>query len=505
VSDDVWRTEGDDAKEEDDWGFDDPLFADDQAAPSADAPDAPGAPGGEAGDEPPLRLGPDDTGQQLHWTEPPTGEVPRIFSEKDPTDDLDVWSSFGQQQPVWRDERGSADDPTRVDDLTTFGDMPKVGALDESPAPDDPFFDVEPDAEPATSAPTPRAKGPIQIGTDPTDEPPMPPPPRVRASDRDPRRPPTGQTGRVREGRPPNAGGNPTGDTRRRPSDGGRVPPGSTPGRDMPVAIAAGLALAVVFIALLKFAGTTGVMVLVVIVTGLGAIEFYDKAAERGYRPASVIGIAACALMPLAAYWQGEAAIVLVSALAFAATVIVAMSYDGVQSGPLPNTAITMLGVVWVGVLGSFAALILQYGEPIGTDTIFYVAIAVVATDVGALAVGSTAGRTPLRGWISPNKTVEGLIGGVVATILVLILVKIVNDKAQTWNSLGEVVLLAIVVALAAPIGDLTESMFKRNLDIKDFGTIVPGHGGVLDRFDAFLFALPAAYYLLVVLQPWTS
>jgi phosphatidate cytidylyltransferase len=273
----------------------------------------------------------------------------------------------------------------------------------------------------------------------------------------------------------------------------------------MPVAIAAGLALAVIFIALLKFAGTTGVMVLVVVITGLGAIEFYDKAAERGYRPASVIGIAACALMPLAAYWQGEAAIVLVSALAFAATVIVAMSYDGVQSGPLPNTAITMLGVVWIGVLGSFAALILQYGEPIGTDTIFYVAVAVVATDIGAFAVGSTAGRTPLRGWISPNKTVEGLIGGVVATVLVLILVKIVNDKAQTWNSLGEVVLLAIVVALAAPIGDLTESMFKRNLDIKDFGTIVPGHGGVLDRFDAFLFALPAAYYLLVVLQPYMS
>jgi len=60
-------------------------------------------------------------------------------------------------------------------------------------------------------------------------------------------------------------------------------------------------------------------------------------------------------------------------------------------------------------------------------------------------------------------------------------------------------------VVMAAPIGDLTESMFKRNLDIKDFGTILPGHGGVLDRFDAFLFALPAAYYLLVVLQPYTS
>ena len=65
--------------------------------------------------------------------------------------------------------------------------------------------------------------------------------------------------------------------------------------------------------------------------------------------------------------------------------------------------------------------------------------------------------------------------------------------------------MLAVIVSIAAPLGDLVESMFKRNLDVKDFGTVVAGHGGVLDRFDGFLFALPAAYYLLEVLQPWTS
>ena len=70
---------------------------------------------------------------------------------------------------------------------------------------------------------------------------------------------------------------------------------------------------------------------------------------------------------------------------------------------------------------------------------------------------------------------------------------------------MGEWLVLAIVVAVMAPLGDLVESMFKRNLDVKDFGTVVAGHGGVLDRFDGFLFVLPAAYYLLQVLQPWTS
>ncbi|MEY2446165.1 MAG: phosphatidate cytidylyltransferase, partial [Ilumatobacteraceae bacterium] len=104
----------------------------------------------------------------------------------------------------------------------------------------------------------------------------------------------------------------------------------------------------------------------------------------------------------------------------------------------------------------------------------------------------------------SPNKSVEGLFGGTVATILAMVIVSL-TDRSTTWNSVGDLILLGIVISIMAPLGDLTESMFKRNLDIKDFGTIVRGHGGVLDRFDGFLFALPAVYYLLQVLQPWVT
>ena len=131
-------------------------------------------------------------------------------------------------------------------------------------------------------------------------------------------------------------------------------------------------------------------------------------------------------------------------------------------------------------------------------------AIGVVANDVGALMLGSAAGKTPLRAWISPNKSLEGLFGGTVATILAMVIVGL-TDRSSTWNSAGDLILLGIVVSIMAPIGDLTESMFKRNLDVKDFGTIVKGHGGVLDRFDGFLFTLPAVYYLLQVLQPWVT
>ena len=78
------------------------------------------------------------------------------------------------------------------------------------------------------------------------------------------------------------------------------------------------------------------------------------------------------------------------------------------------------------------------------------------------------------------------------------------ESGATTWTSTGDLLILGLVVAVMAQLGDLTESMFKRNLDVKDFGSIVKGHGGVLDRFDGFLFTLPAVYYLTLVIEPWT-
>jgi len=77
------------------------------------------------------------------------------------------------------------------------------------------------------------------------------------------------------------------------------------------------------------------------------------------------------------------------------------------------------------------------------------------------------------------------------------------QDWSDTWSSMSHLLILGIVISLLAPLGDLTESMFKRNLDVKDFGTLVKGHGGVLDRFDGFLFTVPGVYYLFLILQPW--
>jgi phosphatidate cytidylyltransferase len=320
----------------------------------------------------------------------------------------------------------------------------------------------------------------ITIGTDPSGM---------------PRRPPV-QTGRRRGGQP---AGRPVSSPR------SSSPPSN---RNMPVAVAAGVLIAAVFVAALLWR-PLGVIAMVTVIIALAAIEFYDRVTEKGYRPAVVPGIAACVAAPLATYWIGERALPLVITLGFITASAGFIGGRSIEVGPMPNASITTLGIVWIGLLGSYAALILRFstvpGSPTwGTDTLFLVALGVVANDIGALFVGSAAGRTPLRAWISPNKTVEGLIGGALLTIVALVVVGI-GEWSDTWTSRGHLLLLALVISVMAPMGDLVESMFKRNLDVKDFGSIIRGHGGVLDRFDGFLFTLPAVYYLTIVLEPWTA
>ena len=252
-----------------------------------------------------------------------------------------------------------------------------------------------------------------------------------------------------------------------------------------------------------------GAVAFVTVALGLASIEYFTKVTEKGYRPAVAAGVAACVAAPLAVYWVGDDSLPLVITFAFLAGALGFIGANSIEVGPMPNMAITMLGVVWIGVLGAFAALILRYstfasGTPWGTDTLVLIAIGVVANDVGAYFVGSAFGRTPLRQWISPNKTVEGFLGGTIVTLVVMLVIGM-RDLSDTWSSTGHVLMLAIVISIMAPLGDLTESMFKRNLDVKDFGAIIRGHGGVLDRFDGFLFTLPAVYYLMLVVEPWTA
>ncbi len=480
MSDDVWRNK---KREDDDFGP--PLFGD------------PGDP-----EELPALSFDDNTGPLPPWTEPPTGEMPRVLGAaadgRDPTDDLDVWSTFSGKAPVWSDDE-SPDPSAGYESITESvrtGQMSSGGV----PTMDANYEQVNGGAVDSSANPVRREPGRITIGTDPTDESagrPMPGRGRARSTKEE-------QARAARGGRPTGAVRT-TGSVRATP---GAKAAGGIGGRDMPTAIAVGALLAAIFVIAI-ITKPQFVAAIVVIVIGLAAVEFFDKVTEKGYQPASVVGIVACLAAPLAAYFYGEQTIPLIFVFAFIAGCVTFIGAPDLNSSPMPNMAITTLGITWIGLTGAFGGLLLHaevahlIPRHAGTDTLLLIAIGVVINDIGALFVGSAAGKTPLRGWISPNKSVEGFIGGAVLTVVAMIVVGISN-KSDTW-SMPNLIFLGIVIAIMAPLGDLTESMFKRNLDIKDFGSIVKGHGGVLDRFDGFLFTLPAAYYLLVVLTPWVD
>ena len=160
--------------------------------------------------------------------------------------------------------------------------------------------------------------------------------------------------------------------------------------------------------------------------------------------------------------------------------------------------ATTVLGAAWVG-LGLAHVQLIRELEPAkdGRLAIFTVLLAVFASDAIAYFVGRLVGRHRMAPTISPGKTWEGLVAGTVIAVLVPFFALYNSDFMNVWQSLA----LGAVIAVAAPLGDLFESAVKRDLNVKDSGRLLAGHGGVLDRLDSHLFAAVAAYYTILALH----
>jgi len=289
--------------------------------------------------------------------------------------------------------------------------------------------------------------------------------------------------------------------TRRRPRAAHRAgwrvaqpPSENPPRRNTVIATATGIVLAGV--AVLCFAsGPLPALVLASVVLGVAAGETFGAVRLSGYQPAALVGLVSVPALVVASYLKGPEAVPVVVAL----VVILAGASRIVMApgkSPVDDLAVTMLVVTWVGVLGSFAGLLLNPTAYPLRHGVAYLGAAValtVAHDVGSFAVGSKLGRHRLAPRVSPGKTIEGLIGG---TVLTLGLAAGVVARVHPFG-IGTALALGAVVVVFAPIGDLFESVVKRDLGLKDMGRLLPAHGGVFDRIDAMLFVLPATYLLV--------
>ena len=245
------------------------------------------------------------------------------------------------------------------------------------------------------------------------------------------------------------------------------------------------------------------------ILAGVAAWEFFRLARGAGHAPIAALGIPFAAVLPLAAHarvlglWTPPAALIpiVVSGL-FAA----ALWGRGVGGRPLGAVATTITGVIYAGGSLSYAYLTRHHPYTVdargGAALVLLPFVLTWTSDTGAYLVGRAVGRRKLMPSISPGKTVEGALGALVLTMLVawLFVEHVLRPQAQLAMRPAAALAFGLLISVAVQLGDLAESMLKREARVKDSSTIFPGHGGVLDRCDGLLFALPLAYLLLDVL-----
>jgi phosphatidate cytidylyltransferase len=269
-----------------------------------------------------------------------------------------------------------------------------------------------------------------------------------------------------------------------------RREPGERAGRNLPVAIVTALALAAVLITSLVLSRPAFVAFLLGIVT-LALLELLTVLRARATRPAGPVVLAMGAVLVVGAYLQGPAAL----SFGLLVTILAAFGWYLVDRGRTEvtrNVAATVFAVVYVPFMAAHLSLVVGRADHYVGAVVGYAAL-VVVYDTAAYATGATLGRRPIAPQVSPNKSWEGAIG---ATVACLAAGAFLLPLWEPWT-LASGLVLAAATCVVAPLGDLSESMLKRDLAVKDMGFILPGHGGVLDRIDALLFMAPVLYYVL--------
>lgn len=267
-----------------------------------------------------------------------------------------------------------------------------------------------------------------------------------------------------------------------------------SPGRDLPVAVAVGLGLLAIVGAALMV--RKDVFAIVVVVVVCGAMWELARAFSRRdiHLPLVPLLVGAVGIL-VSAYTTGPEALVVAFLLTVGGAVVWRV-LDGSGRPALRDAAAAAFATAWLPFLAGFALLMLAESD--GPARVAVFVLLGVASDTGGYAVGVLVGRHKMAPTVSPAKTWEGLLGSIVLACVVGVVAAQVAFHAEPV--VGVVVGLATVAT--ATLGDLSESMLKRDLGLKDMGRLLPGHGGLLDRLDSLLPTAPAVWLVLTLLVP---
>jgi phosphatidate cytidylyltransferase len=212
------------------------------------------------------------------------------------------------------------------------------------------------------------------------------------------------------------------------------------------------------------------------------------------WRPVPAVGFAALAGMVFAAGSGGQGGVLEVALAAVPVVLLVVLVRE--QARGTVAIAGTLLGIYWIGF--AFAHVELLRELPHGDGVLIDILVGTFVGDTAAYAGGRLFGRRQLARRVSPGKTVEGLVCGMLGAVLAVF----IAGLYQTWLTQGDALLLGAAVAALGPLGDLFESLVKREAGAKDAGTLFGAHGGALDRLDAALFTVVVGYYIWLAVQP---
>jgi phosphatidate cytidylyltransferase len=260
--------------------------------------------------------------------------------------------------------------------------------------------------------------------------------------------------------------------------------PPAVPGRSLRQAVVTALILLALII-VCAIGGRRWFFVLAASVVLMAMFELLDALVQKGRRPSIPLGLAGTFAILLVSYQEKFAYIAIVLAVATYLALIFALRP---QRGPTPGSdaAWTIFGLAWIGGGGAGAVSILVMDG--GLNLLVASVLIVACDDIGAFFTGTRFGRHKMAPSISPAKSWEGFVGGIGTALAGGLLFASLLDEMTVPTGLA----LGLIAALLAPVGDLVESLAKRELGIKDSGRLLPGHGGMLDRLDAIIFCCPA-------------